>query len=348
MNLSSNQRPGVYSQYDITSAYLSPRSGSYAAVVAEGNGGETGKVHAITGMAQLTEAFGPDTGSATMRGCVQILLQAGVTRVYAVAVEGRDYAAALALAEELDNVGAVVCDCADAAGLPAVKASALKSSAALRERLAYVGLEDADEAVSAAQSLNCERVVLCCPAVAPAGLGASRAVFGAAALAGRVLAQNDCTYSFSGEALDTVQEPAKLTEAQVQALLAAGVTVLEAVGGAVECVRALTTSTKSGGETDYSLRGLNAILCIDNVMQGIRAGLRASLRGIRLSTGSLQSIQSQVVVELAAKADSGVIEGFETPKVYSDNADPTVCVVELSFAVAHVVSQIHVTAHIQV
>ena len=51
---------------------------------------------------------------------------------------------------------------------------------------------------------------------------------------------------------------------------------------------------------------------------------------------------------MSGRMDAGVIESFEAPKAYGANDDPAVCVVELGFHIAHVVNQIHVTAHIQV
>lgn len=347
MPVINNQRPGVYSRYDVSSAYAAPRSAAYAAVVARASGGERGVLHSFTSLSALAEAFPPDTGGAALRGCVQILLQSGVSKVYAVAVGPEGYAAALVKTEQLENVGAVVCDAVEAADLAAVKLSAQVSAEALRERVAFCGAA-ADGAAQAAETLNCERVVLCCPAVKQVGGGSAHAAYGAAALAGKVLAQGDAAYSFSGEALATVEQPETLGESEIQALLAAGVSVLEQSGGAVECVRALTTRTKTGGETDYALRGLNAILCIDDVMRAVRAALKAVLRGGRASGRSLEAIRSQAAVVLADKKSDGVIERYEAPLARIHAEDPTVCVVELAFHVAHVVSQIHVSAHIQV
>lgn len=342
-----NQRPGVYSRYDISSLYTAQRSAGYAAVVAKAAGGETGKLYEFTGVAPLAEAFPADGGGDALRGCVQILLQSGVAKVYAVPVEEDFYEDALALVEGLENVAAVVCDCVEAADLKALRDSVKRSSDALRERVAFAGICGA-AAKEAAALLNSERVVLCCPDLQPAGGGHARAVYGAAALAGKVLSQNDPAWNYSGEYLITVSGPPRLPESEVQALLAAGVTVLEENGGAVEVVRAVTTRTKTGGETDYALRGLGAILCIDDVMRSVRAALGAALRGTHLSSRSLESIRSQAAVVLADKADAGVVESYEIPAVRLHESDPTVCVVELSFRVAHVVSQIYVSAHIQV
>lgn len=340
-----NQRPGVYSRYDITSVYTTPRSGGYAAVAAKAAGGEAGRVYAITTPAELREVFSPDTGDTAMYGIVQVLLASGVSKVLASVVED-GYPAALALLEGEENVAALVCDCTGEDDLLELADSVRRSADALRERVAYCGIDSPDDAIDAAGEINCERVVLCCPAVSPAGLETGKAVYGAAALAGRVLAQNDPGYNFSGEALPAVESPTRLAEEQIQALLKAGVTVLEPCGGNVECVRALTTRTTSFGEEDHSLRGLNTILCIDDVMRNVRESLKAVLRGSRISGRSLESIRSQVVVVLSGRQDAGVIESYEPPKCTADSSDPTVCIVELSFRVAHVVSQIHVTAHI--
>ena len=97
-----NQRPGVYSQYDVTAAYATPRSLGYAAVVAKASGGETNTLYRFTTAAQLAASFDPDGAGKTLRGCVQILLQSGVAEVLAVAVD----VVMMHLATENKRVGA--------------------------------------------------------------------------------------------------------------------------------------------------------------------------------------------------------------------------------------------------
>lgn len=346
MTIINNQRPGVYSRYDVSSAYTTPRSMQYAAVVAKATSGETGVLHSFTNYAQLIEAFSPDTEQTALRGCVQILLQSGVSRVYAVAVEDGGYEAALALVEEIDGIGAVVCDAAAQADLNVLKTSVLASSEAQRERVAYCAA-GANSAEDAALALNCERVVLCCPEVKQSGGSVAHAVYSAAAIAGMALAKGDPAWNFSGEELTTVEDPAAIAESGIQTLLAAGVTVIENSGSRTECVRALTTCTQISGETNYTLRALNTILCIDDVMSAMRSALKATLRR-RISGNSLDAIRSQAAVVLADKKADGIIEEYEAPQVSIHSEDPTVCVVELAFHVAHVISQIYVSAHIQV
>ena len=343
----NNLRPGVYSGYDITSYYAAPRSQKYAAVVAKANGGEPGTVYHFTGYAEACEVFLPDTEGKTMLGCLRVLFASGVSGVVATAVQ-QDYEPALELIAEVDNIGAVVCDAADSASLALLRQSVEKSARELRERIAFCGLEAASAAITAAQALNNERVVLACPAAQAVGGTLKAAAYTAAALAGAVLAQSDSAQNYNGLRLGYIQQPEKLAEADIQLLLAAGVSVVENVNGAPELIRALTTKTQTGGVSDRSLCPLNTILIIDEVLSGVRNSLKLRLRGARLAAHSLESVRTQVLVELDAFRQNGILESFLPPNVYGDSADPSVCVVELAFKVAHVLSQIHITAHIQV
>jgi hypothetical protein len=136
----------------------------------------------------------------------------------------------------------------------------------------------------------------------------------------------------------------RLPEFDVQRLIARGVSVFENIAGSVECVRAVTTRT----QPDLSLRPLNSILIIDDVMRSLRAGLGSLLRGMRVGLITHDSISAQAAIILAAKRDEGILQSFEPPVVRTSAEDPSVCVVQLSFGVAHIVEQIHVNAHIRV
>lgn len=347
MPINDNLRPGVYSRYHVSSAYTAPRSAKHAAVIARANGGEAGKAYRFASLSAAREVFSADTDGKTMLGCLQILFANGVSEVVAIPVDN-GYAEAFALSEEFENIGALICDATGSSDLRALRDSAVSASGKLRERVAYCGIADAAAAAAAARELGCERVVLACPAASPSGGAQEAAVYTACALAGAVLAENDCAYNFNGYPLVGIELAGKLSEAEIQSLLAAGVCAVESVNGSPELVRALTTSTVSGGVPDRSLADLNTILIIDEIIPSVRASLRLLLRGLRLSEHSLQSVRTQVTVLLTAYRDSGVIESFSPPGIHGDLSDPAVCVVELSFKVAHLVSQIHLTAHIQV
>lgn len=345
--MTDNLRPGVYSQYEVSSTYTSARSGQYAALVARGSSAG-GEMLELTSYRMAAQAL-MGGENERLRGAARVLFDSGVSRVYVFPVGDNGYASALAAAQALENIGAVVCDAQSAQELALVKESVRAASGALRERVAYVGLAGAQAAAQAAEALNDERMAVCCPAGVPRGAEtAADALYTAAAVAGLVLVARDPAYNFSGAPLTALGDVERLAEAEIQTLLAAGVCVAEMAGGNAELVRALTTRVKTGGVPDRSLSTLNTVLIIDDVIRTVRETLQLRLRGGRISTRSLDSVHAQVVVALAAKVDDGVVESFGTPQVYSHESDPAVCVVELSFKVAHVLEQIHVTAHVQV
>ena len=237
----------------------------------------------------------------------------------------------------------MICDAAETADLEALDASVRKSSLDMRERIAFAGRALPSQAIADARHVNSERLVLCCPAAASGQSGEADAIFPAAAMAGRVLAQNDPSYNWNGESVSVLSDCVKLAEEDIQSLIAAGVTVFEDREG-VRCVRAVTTKTLSGGAADLSMRPLGAILTIDEVISSIRRSLEARLSGVRLSH---ESIASQIVVQLSAHLDEGLLSGFDSPVVYASGEDPSVCVAELGFQIAHALSQIHISAHIK-
>ena len=62
----------------------------------------------------------------------------------------------------------------------------------------------------------------------------------------------------------------------------------------------------------------------------------------------LAAIRSQVMVELENKRAQEIIDSFGEVSVKASEDDPTVCLVEFSFAVAHGLNQIYLTVHITV
>ena len=58
--------------------------------------------------------------------------------------------------------------------------------------------------------------------------------------------------------------------------------------------------------------------------------------------------RSQVILELEDKLANERIDSYGEVKVSAVESDPTVCLVEFSFAVAHGLTRIYLTAHITV
>ena len=215
----------------------------------------------------------------------------------------------------------------------------------IRERVGIIAAADDEAALALAAAVNCERVML------TAGSGVYQDCDSplclAAAVAGKLLSRSAPDESLSASVLEGLSavSPAR-SEAEIETLLRGGVMPAEWVGGQAECIRGVTTRTKNGSAPDSTWRDITTLLTVDHIMQAVRQMLTEKLRGVRSSQQSLESVASQVTVLLQQKEEEGLLEDWSDPVVYTRPGDASVCVVELSFAVARVVSRITVTASI--
>lgn len=346
--MSQSLRPGVYSSYDISVSGVTPDSLRYAGVAALSSGGEPLSLYTITS-AQQAAQFGADS---PLYIAVQSLLSGGVSKVYAVPLSVRtpeQYEQALLLFREIDDIAAVVCDCPDAPCALKLKEHVLETSEVRRERVGFLGADGFAQALELAGTLNCERVMLVTPASNGEEDGVALSVLSAAAIAGVIVTRDDPSYNFSGAQVPGIGSlAARFTEEQVNALISAGVTVLEESYGVIECIRALSTRTSTQGVPDKSYSSINTALIIDHVMRALRNALKLRLKGAKNNSFTLSGIASQAVVVLSELRDAGVINSYAAPRAYTHAQDPSVCVVEISFEVSHVINQIHIMAHIQI
>lgn len=63
---------------------------------------------------------------------------------------------------------------------------------------------------------------------------------------------------------------------------------------------------------------------------------------------SRAAIRSQVLVELEKKRAAEIIDGYDGVTVSASQEDPTVCLVEFGFSVAHGLNQVRLTVHIEI
>ena len=76
--------------------------------------------------------------------------------------------------------------------------------------------------------------------------------------------------------------------------------------------------------------------------------LRAKFSRAKNTAQSRGAIRSQVVLELENKLAREIITGYGDVTVTADSENPTVCLVDFSFTVAHGLNQIWLSAHITV
>ncbi len=137
-------------------------------------------------------------------------------------------------------------------------------------------------------------------------------------------------------------------DGDIDLLVQGGVTPLETLAGACYVVRGVTTRTETGGAPDTTWRELTTIRVVDEVIPGVRSALRAKFSRAKNTAQSRGAIRSQTVLELEKRVAREIIDGYEDVTVSALDSDPTVCLVEFAFTVAHGLNQIWLSAHITV
>ena len=288
-----------------------------------------------------------------MAELIRLALKNGASGVtVAAAADESGYEAAFALLAGTEDVALVICDSTDLQVQKKLRDSVAAASEQRRERLCVLAGgkdETVEQLVARAKELNHERVVL----VAPGALdGEGNALSGltlAAAAAGAIAGESDPAVPLGGAELKGLNGlSARLEDNDMDLLILGGVTPVESLGGVVSVVRGVTTRTSSGGVPDASWRDLSAIRVVDDVIPGLRNVLRAKFRRAKNTQQSRGAIRAQVVLELENKLAREIITGYDGVTVTADSEDPTRCLVDFSFAVAHGLNQIWLTAHVTV
>ena len=344
MNLiTKHERPGVYSSYEASALSAAAGKGKAVAVVAAGPADKEGTVYSWTSYSRAMN----DVGQCQLSELARLALKNGAGLVYGV-VAGDNYEAAFGLVETIEDAAVVVCDSTDLTIQQKLRDMVESCSAVRKERIAVVG-GAAGEPVSAllerAEGLNCERVVL----VAPGGAAGEGGITCAAAVAGAIAANTDPALPLGGvrlyglEGLETTYE-----DGDIDLLVQGGVTPLEMLAGGCYVVRGVTTRTTTGGVPDATWRELTTILVVDEVIPGIRSALRAKFARAKNTEQTRGAIRSQVVMELEDRVSREIIDSYEDVTAEPLDSDPTVCLVEFAFTVAHGLNQIWLSAHITV
>lgn len=341
--IGKHERPGVYSSYEASALSAAAGKGRAVAVVAAGP--EEGK-GAVYGWTSYSRAVN-DVGLCALSDLARVALKNGAGLVYGV-VAGSDYEGAFGLVEALEDVAVVVCDSTELTVQQSLRTMVENCSAARKERIAVVAGgagETASALVERAKGLNHERMVL----VAPGEAGGSGGTACAAAVAGAIAGNTDPALPLGGarlyglEGLEAVYE-----DGDIDLLVQGGVTPLEMLAGGCYVVRGVTTRTTTGGVADATWRELTTICVVDEVIPGIRNALRARFTRAKNTTQTRGAIRSQVVMELENRVSREIIDSYEDVTAQPLDTDPTVCLVEFAFTVAHGLNQIWLSASITV
>ena len=343
----------MYSVYDASAVVSAGQASRAIGVAAKAAAGTVGEAVTVTGYTAGVTAFGEDT-TAGMSTILRLLFANGASTVVAVRVaeEGAlsDYEAAFEVLGRQD-VQIVVCDSADLTIQQALRSAVESASASRRERIAVVG-GDGDEVaalVERAAGLNSERMVLVGPDAVNSAGETIPGVFAAAALAGVIASGGDPAVPLNGAEMKGLSGlAADYGDNDIDLLVRGGVTPLESSGGVISPVRGITTKTTTGGAADTTWRELTTILIVDDIIPAVRSALRSKFARTKNTVRNRGAIRSQVIVELEKKVAAEIIDSYGEVAVTASADDPTVCLVEFSFAVAHGLNQIYLTVHITV
>lgn len=351
MSVTYHERPGVYSDYDASSAAASGGGTKTIAIAAKSDA--PAGLYSFTGSAAALEKVGAESELGIL---LRLAFANGAGTVLASPVASdtlEAYKAALDRIFAEKKAAYVVC----ASGLETVRAElSARVSAASGQRgecIGFVGLpagSTAAQLTSAAAGLNSERMVLVGPGFTVKGQETAMGGWaGAAALCGVLAAQTDPALPLHGAALaGFTGADAEFDDAAMDGLIRGGVTVCETVSGQTSVVRGVTTRTKTGGVSDATYRELSTMLIIDEVIPAIRTALRARFARAKNNALTRSAIRSQVIVELESRVAREIIDSYDAVTVTPSDQDASMAVVEFGFAVTHGLSRILLTAHISV
>lgn len=356
MNGTLHERPGVYSSYDASTVISRSSAEKVVGVVACASAGEKGKAVKVRSYSEGLAVFGRDEAEKPgMAAMLKLLFLGGAGTVVAVAAGvgsgAADYAAAFSALAAEEEVAVIVTDSTEISVQQALRDHAEHCAANRRERIAVVGSagETVQQLIERAAALNSERVILVGGDVLDEQGNALAGCFAAAAVAAAVAVSRDPAVPLNGAELPGLTGvKTQPEETEIDALVRGGVTVLESAAGKVSPVRCVTTRTTTADEADTTWRELTTILIVDDVIPGIRSVLRKRFARAKNTAQTRGAIRSATIVELERKLAAEIIDGYGDVLVYMAEDDPTTCVVEFSFTVAHGLNRIYLTAHITV
>lgn len=321
--MSVNLRPGIYSSYEVNIERINTQ-GKIVALCAEAGGDGVKK---IASLADAIDNYGED---CNMTKLIRIILNNGAGEVKAIPVEEGNYAAAFALAVQDKNAQYIVCDSESATVHVQMKAALLNADEDKKYKLGIVQMQGTySELITAAEVLNCENMVLCGNSETGGTPGSV-----AAAFAGMLASKNDPAMPLNGAVLGNISNlEESFSDAQVEQLLRGGVTPVELDGGEAVVVRGVTTKTQTDGEYDDTLRDINTMLVINDVIPAVSNALKKYFAHSKNTAQTRGAIRTQVMVVLEEKLRQEIITGYDSVRAVADETDPTICRVSFSFSV---------------
>ncbi|MEG2518628.1 MAG: phage tail sheath protein [Oscillospiraceae bacterium] len=346
-----NERPGVYSSIEVSSARNGARLGRTVGLAAVATSGAMGQSVKISSLGEAEACFG---SGCSMVKLIKILLLNGAAAIEAVPVVTKDvvatkadYETAFAVLMSKEKVSVMLCDSGLAEVHKAMQTAIMGASESFKYRIGVIeGLGNVGEMAAKAAALNCERMVMVYPGESGTGAvpGAVAAAFGGVLGAGGDPALPVCGAELLGlEGFDR-----RFSDAEITTLVQAGITPIEHAMEKNCVVRGITTRTTTTNEADSTWRELSTVLIIDDVIPAVRAALRIKFPRVKNTVQTRGAIRTQVIIELENKLKQEIIDSYGAVTAAADALDPSVCAVGFDFTVAHGLNRINLSAHISI
>lgn len=339
--MTKTERPGVYTSYEVSGSLYGGTQGAAVGLVAQG-GSEEGGVAEICSMTQAREKF----SGGNMTALCEILLKNGAYKIYAMQPGDGDYTAAFSELMKYGDIRFMVCDSRDAEIHKAMKETIIAGDEQGKYRIGIVesGEESREALCQAASEMGSERMVLVSHHEAEGTPGAV-----AAAVCGAAAAGEDPALPLNGAQLLGLGDIGdNFSDEDVSLLISGGVTPIETLYGSRSIIRGVTTRTKTAGTADPTWREVNTIMIIDHMMPAMRDSLRRRFARVKNTAQTRGAIRTQVLVELEDYKNREIIDSYGDINVSQSGEDPTICIVDFSFTVAHGLNKIELSAHITV
>ena len=140
MNVTTHERPGVYSVYGASSLVRGSGGRKTVGLAAVNTKAEAGVIQTITSYEEAVSTFGSQADSQDMAELIRVILLNGAAAVAVVPVANAEgYEAAFAAMSGMEDLSVVVCDSTDQEVQQKLRDSVTAASAARRERIAVNG-----------------------------------------------------------------------------------------------------------------------------------------------------------------------------------------------------------------
>lgn len=342
MSVMYHERPGVYAELDCSELAAAAGTRKTVGIVAQ--------AALEDGVYTLRDAAGARTllgeASAAYR-LTQLCLQNGAETVLLCPVND-SYADAIARVLAEKQAAYLVTDSEEEAVQLQLKAAIEAAALQNNECIGIVSLTEGSVSalLARAAAINSERIVLPASAAQSAAATALPAA-AACCLAGQLAALSDPAIPLHNLKLEGLTATAaRYDDDTVDALVRGGVSPIEAEGGEVLLLRAVTTRTMTDGAADSTFRELSTILIADEVIPAIRRSLRAKFARAKNNRTTRNAIRNQIVLALEERVEREIIASYENISVEASAQDPSVCEVGFGFSVIRGLSRIYLTARL--